>query len=155
MNDDLLTPSLGSNDRADAYDRPWNPWHLVFVAFLGGIAAAAILQTINWRKLNAPERVLPTAIALGFFVLFIGLGSGYVANHWTSDGTMDGRTVRLTQRVVSVAIAVAVAAMQNRSFTLAERMDVEIGRLLWKPAILAILAGGVIQFLLGMLGTIL
>lgn len=45
--------------------------------------------------------------------------------------------------------------MQNRSFTLAERMDVEIGRLLWKPAILAILAGGVIQFLLGMLGTIL
>src|SRR5687768_3132414 len=57
--DDLFRPTLTEQDDAVGFDRPWNPWSLVVLAFFFGLPGGGTLLALNFRRLGMPQAIWP------------------------------------------------------------------------------------------------
>lgn len=141
----LLQPTVGLEDDAIGFRRPWNPHSILWVAFFGGLIAAGVLFEMNGRRLGIRRKGGPA--------LLICLGSSlviYAALVWLfrAGNLPVGEDLRLARNLVRflhLAVGVGVSATQTRRYQLAVRADVETASLI-KPGILAVLAGNAADF---------
>jgi hypothetical protein len=138
-NDELFRPTLGAEDDAVDFDRPWNPWSLVVLTFFFGLIAGGGLLAFNFQRLGMKGRLYPTlALVAVASLLIVGvqfwlLESGRIV----PENRESTRMVRWAGKAVSTLIAIAIAAQQQRRFRLFQVSSLPGGHLLW-PALAAI-----------------
>jgi asparagine N-glycosylation enzyme membrane subunit Stt3 len=121
--------------------RPWNPRSVVFLAFFGGGVALAIISYLRAQRLGeARHGTWMMALAASATVLSM-VGVAWWAGQW--DDTT-ARNARLAQRIVGSVLALGF----NRVLRSADRRaemngppDAPVHDSLWKPGVLATLAG--------------
>jgi hypothetical protein len=133
--DDLLAPELTEADDATGFDQPWNPWSLVTLTFFFGLLAGGGLLAFNFDRLGMPGRRVPTlALAFGATTLLI---AGALFGGWGAGedrGTQ--QAWRWGVRGISVLIAMAIAAPQQKRWRIFEASGLPAGKLL-RPAVVA------------------
>ena len=138
---DLLTPVLDERHDATGFDRPGNPWRLVFLTFFAGPLGAAYLFSLNFRKLGQRQHVAwcaPLFVVIAV-MLFYGLQAGEEA--LAAD---EKRNLRLMGRFATLLPATGIAYLQSKRFRLFRfAVDDEEGPLLWHGIAAFALAFGV------------
>lgn len=135
LDPDLLRPSLGEADRADGFDRPFDPGGLVFVGFFGGFLAGGLAAWLNDRRLGLHARARRT---LRLTILLSGLA--YAAGvvmllQMTPEALAGIRTpMRVVNRILPALFAGWLARGQQARFEIFEASDGQ-ARSIWRPAI--------------------
>jgi len=138
FDDDLLAPELTEADDAVGFDQPWNPWSLVTLTFFFGLLAGGSLLALNFERLGMPGRRVPVlGLVIGVTTLIIA-GTAWAAG---SGGLAAGNPTqrqlwRWGVRALSVLIAMAIAAPQQKRWRLFQVSGLPAGKLLW-PAVAA------------------
>jgi hypothetical protein len=148
MTDDLFQPSLTSNDDRHGFQNPWNPKQLMWVAVFGGILATGFLMLINDRRLGLPSRMAWLAPLIGVVWIGIILLTLNIIGLPLSEGGINpalSSEFRLINRVVALVLAWVLLIPQRRRFDIFET-GAEKPDSLWKPALGAIVAVTVLQF---------
>jgi hypothetical protein len=140
-NEELFRPTLRENDDAVGFDRPWNPWSLVMIAFFCGVIAGGGLLAFNFRRLGMKGKLYPVlaivalvALAQAGLSLWL-LGSGRLG----AEGRDAVRTAQWMGRAVATLFAIALATPQQKRYRLFQASGLPGGHLLW-PALAAIAA---------------
>lgn len=140
---DLLTPTLGHHRPRDwAGSLPWQLGSQVFVAFLGGPVAVAIIAVVNGRRLRMPRERLALMGAIGV----VGTIAGVLAA-----GLIDaGAAPRLLVQVAGVLTYGPLYLLQrspdrvHSTFSPHPEAEDDYGSL-WGPGLAAVLAGWIVQ----------
>lgn len=149
---DLLTPVLTADDDAVGFDRPWNPWYLVMVAFFFGMLAGGGLLAVNFRRLGQGRRFGPAAAVV--LATTVALIAGWLLlEPRTGSSRALYESLRIGRRAVAVLVAIGLATLQRRRFRLLEVCDLPAGMLLG-PAVLAIALGLGGEFLIALALTV-
>jgi hypothetical protein len=141
---DLLRPILDERHDTAGFDRPWNPWRLVFVTFFAGALGGAYLFALNFRKLGQRSHV---AWCAALFVV-LALGRAFYLAHAMLDAgraelsSGDGRSLRTVSQLITLLPAVGVAYFQAKRFRLFRFSDDEEGPFLWHAV--GALVGGLV-----------
>jgi hypothetical protein len=152
--EELLSPSLTASDDTRGMQAPWNPQWLVFITFFFGWAPGAALLALNFRKMGMSRWAAATwvaavvgsvAIALIYSPMVIGALQG------TLDPSQQ-RTTRWIVRGVSAAVALVLAHFQRERYRL-WLMTHGAAAPLFRPALAAVLAGGLAELGLMALAT--
>jgi len=133
MDDDLLTPVLDERHDRVGFERPWQPWRLVFVSFFAGPFGAAYLFGMNFKKLGQRKRIRWSVLL--FCVMGIVLGA-FRAQEFialTEEGLAKGEGPDLTTigRVGTVLVAAGMAYVQSKRFHIFLYGNEEQSPLLW------------------------
>jgi hypothetical protein len=142
--DDLLAPSLQDVRLARLGDgeRPWRLSSQVYVAFVGGALAVAVIALDNARRLGAPQKTQRWIIALGA----LGVAVSVIVSYFLDDF---GSSSWIGYRVVGVLLAGALYKLQQPadrvySFRTSGDEDQQYDSL-WGPGLVAALGGGLVQ----------
>lgn len=131
---DLLTPVLTEADDAVGFDRPWTPWHLVFLTFFFGITAGGGLLALNFGRLGQPQRVAGALVFVAVASIATMFGFALLVPEIGRPET------KIVRRAIFLAAAIGMAALQRRRHRLHEACDLPAGKLLG-PALAAIAIG--------------
>jgi len=140
----LFEPVLTAADDAVGFDRPWNPWTLVFCTFFFGLMAGGLALAVNFRRLGLPQHfwktiwfsALVTAVALTALVQLTESGT-------LSRDRATQQSVRMIKKALWVICAICIAQFQQRRWRLCMACDEPTARW-YSPRLWLMLIGGLI-----------
>lgn len=128
MSADLLTPVLTEEDDALGFDRPWNPWFLLLIAFVFGIVPGGVLLALNFRRLGRPRGTVPALAVVVAAALMDSAAWAIVDRFVDPEGSAFGY-LGFGALVAPRLVALAIARRQRRRFRLCRACGVETGGL--------------------------
>lgn len=118
--EDLLTPTLGEDDDAGDYRRPWNPWSLVVLSFFAGFLGGGWLLALNFRRLGMQTQVYAVLGAVIVLSILVSALYGWIAARGFAGltGSEARSAAGLLARVLDTTLAIGLAGRQRRRFRL-------------------------------------
>jgi hypothetical protein len=140
---ELFAPSLGKGWRET---RSYEVDRLFLVAFFGGTIPMMILGTRNAKWLNVSKRVINGLIATGVLFTILGFGLFYMAveGEYSTETT---QAIKFAIRALAVVLFFLYRMVLKKPYQQHLVTNGELTPLL-KPAILWIIAGALIQFVI-------
>src|SRR5688500_12751591 len=130
--DDLFQPTLTEADDAEGFNKPWNPWSLVVLAFFFGLPGGGGLLAFNYERLGIRGRLLPTLALV--LVVSAAIAAAQLWLRANPVGGLQGRPARraagLAAQGAAALAAMALAGTQRRRYRLYQATGQEPGRVL-------------------------